>query len=350
MTRLLPSHSRMSTNPAIALTADESNSAVTIGIINNMSDGAFKLAEQQFCGLLTAATEKSNVRIRLYSPPSVPRSTAIAQHITSYYDDFFALSSHALDGLIVTGAEPTGVSLVDEPCYDDTARLFDWAESHAVPSIWSCLASHIVVHHAAGINRIRLPQKLSGLFNCSVEQFLHPRFSVLPPIWKTPHSRHHGLCESDLSAREYTILSLSSDAGVDVFYKDQAAPQVFFQGHPEYSTSTLMGEFRRDVKRYLRGFASVYPNLPVGCVPPEAGQSFVRLRTHNPAYDQAGHLEELDKLIAHYTIGDDWTEPARQIYQRWLDCVRDARTRKRRPNKRTYSRVTEWVAGPHDGS
>jgi homoserine O-succinyltransferase/O-acetyltransferase len=37
---------------------------------------------------------------------------------------------------------------------------------------------------------------------------------------------------------------------------------VFFQGHPEYDTDSLLREYRRDVGRYLRGERNTYPDAP----------------------------------------------------------------------------------------
>ena len=37
---------------------------------------------------------------------------------------------------------------------------------------------------------------------------------------------------------------------------------VFFQGHPEYESDTLLREYRRDIGRYLRSEAENYPLLP----------------------------------------------------------------------------------------
>ncbi len=37
---------------------------------------------------------------------------------------------------------------------------------------------------------------------------------------------------------------------------------VFFQGHPEYDTVSLLKEYKREVSRYINGELDVYPPLP----------------------------------------------------------------------------------------
>ena len=49
------------------------------------------------------------------------------------------------------------------------------------------------------------------------------------------------------------MLTRSADAGVDTFIKQRKKLFVFFQGHPEYESDTLLREYRRDMGRYFRG-------------------------------------------------------------------------------------------------
>src|ERR1700693_4700811 len=80
--------------------------AVEIGIVNNMPDAALEATERQFIGLLTAASEKTPVRIRLFALPSVPRGEVARRYLASHYAGIADLWNTRLDGLIVTGTEP----------------------------------------------------------------------------------------------------------------------------------------------------------------------------------------------------------------------------------------------------
>ncbi len=58
------------------------------------------------------------------------------------------------------------------------------------------------------------------------------------------------------------MLTRAGDAGVDTFVKQQKKLFVFFQGHPEYESDTLLREYRRDVGRYFKGETARYPLMP----------------------------------------------------------------------------------------
>ena len=44
--------------------------------------------------------------------------------------------------------------------------------------------------------------------------------------------------------------------------KQQKTLFVFFQGHPEYESDTLLREYRRDIGRYFKGETDRYPSMP----------------------------------------------------------------------------------------
>ena len=113
-----------------------------------------------------------------------------------------------------------------------------------------------------GIERVRSQRKHFGIFNC--EQVVpHSLLAGIPATVRVPHSRWNGLSAEQLSAKGYQVLTRAGDSGVDTFVKQDAGLFVFFQGHPEYESNSLMGEYRRDVGRYLKRETDAYPFLPL---------------------------------------------------------------------------------------
>ena len=102
------------------------------------------------------------VPLRHFSLPELPRAEAAQSHINQNYEDLSELWASRLDGLIVTGTEPRAAALTDEPYWRTLTKLIDWAEDHTISTVWSCLAAHAAVLHLDGIERRRLPRKLSG--------------------------------------------------------------------------------------------------------------------------------------------------------------------------------------------
>ena len=81
----------------------------------------------------------------------------------------------------------------------------------------------------------------------------HPLMQGAPSQLRTPHSRWNEVREESLASTGYSVLTKSADAGVDIFVKQQKNSLfVYFQGHPEYEAQSLLGEYRRDVGRFLR--------------------------------------------------------------------------------------------------
>ena len=234
---------------------------LTIGLINNMPDSALKATERQFMRLLEAAAGNRRLHFHCFSLPSVVRSQSAKTHIDHGYSDLDDLYGMHIDGLIVTGAEPIAKDLPDERYWRELTEVIDWAETQTRSTIFSCLAAHAAVKHLDGIERHRLAQKCSGVYDCAkvTDDWLT---LGIPASLEVAHSRLNELWEADLVARGYQILTRSEVAGVDIFARQLQSRFIFFQGHPEYDASSLQREYMRDLARFLNGERDDYPAIP----------------------------------------------------------------------------------------
>jgi homoserine O-succinyltransferase/O-acetyltransferase len=303
------------------VSADRSDDVLTIGLINNMPDAALRATERQFCALLTDASDGLVVRLKLFAPPGIPRSDENAAHIAAFYNELDELELEPPDGIIVTGTEPRSAALEQEAYWPAIARIVDWAEDRKIPSVWSCLAAQAAVLRLDGIERRMLGAKLSGLFECQFKSDLHPLVRGLPDRWLVPHSRLYGIPEKALTSNGYEVLSRSSDVGADVFIKRTPAVHLFFQGHPEYGASALVGEYRRDVARFLRGERDRFPSVPRGYCGAAVGARFVAFEADARGRRNPDMLARLDALLIDLTADDGWHKTARRIYRNWLSWV-----------------------------
>jgi homoserine O-succinyltransferase/O-acetyltransferase len=254
-------------SPALAPAQDAFERAgeaeLTIGLINNMPDSALKATERQFMRLVAAASGDIRVNFHVFSLSTIARSKQAGEHIAQDYTDIADLDRLGIDGLIVTGAEPIAANLPDEPFWRELTEIIDWAKTNTRSTIWSCLAAHAAVKHLDGVERHRLKDKCSGVYDCARagNDWLT---RSLPATLKVSHSRHNELRENELTARGYEILTRSDIAGVDIFVRQLESRFVFFQGHPEYDASSLQREYMRDLARYLNSERESYPGIPVG--------------------------------------------------------------------------------------
>jgi homoserine O-succinyltransferase/O-acetyltransferase len=236
---------------------------LTIGLINNMPDGALKATERQFMRLLKQAAGDVRIDFHCFSLPSVRRSQSAKGRVEGQYTDFAEIDRLQIDGLIVTGAEPDAATLSQETFWRELTDIVDWAKDNTRSTIWSCLAAHAAVLHLDGIERQRIETKCSGVYDC-VGVSPHWLTEGLPSPFKVAHSRLNEIRADDLTANGYQLLSHLPRGGVDSFAKDFGSQFIFFQGHPEYEELSLEREYLRDISRFLAGERDSYPGIPAG--------------------------------------------------------------------------------------
>jgi homoserine O-succinyltransferase/O-acetyltransferase len=303
--------------------------AIEIGIVNNMPDTALELTERQFIGLLAAASGKTQVRVRLFALPQVPRGEFTRRRILTDYAEIGRLWDTKLDAIIVTGMEPRASSLTDEPYWPIFAELIDWAERNTKSSIWSCLAAHAVVLHRDGIERRRLPAKGFGVYECMKEAD-HPLLASAPARTLVPHSRWNDIPADALATAGYTVLTRSAEMGVDTCVKQDRSLFVLLQGHPEYDPTTLLREYRRDVGRYLRRESEGYPALPRYYLDAASERSLEAFRRRALSARNPELLEGFPAASIIERFANAWHASALRLYRNWLSGMSANRERPRR--------------------
>jgi homoserine O-succinyltransferase len=293
---------------------------LVIGLVNNMPDSALKATERQFMRLVQAAAGKTPVRFHCFSLPSIIRSKQAKEHIDKGYQDIARLDRLHIDGLIVTGAEPVAPEISKEPYWRELSGLIDWAKTNTRSAIWSCLAAHAAVLHLDGIERKRLPQKCSGVYDC-VKVTRDWATSDLPSSIKVSHSRLNEVRQDDLVSRNYSILTCSNEAGVDIFARDFESRFIFFQGHPEYDALSLQREFMRDVARYLSGERQDYPALPASYFDAETEETLANFAARVRLVRRPELAAELPGLTLRPNVPAGGA--ATTIFGNWIDFLNE---------------------------
>ena len=301
-----------------------------IGLLNNMAGAAFKATERQFVSLLDSASDGIPIHVLFYTLPGLSQAESGGHHFASHYSSVDALLETHLDGLIVTGREPKMASLRDEPYWESFTQVLEWARDSTYSTIWSCLAAHAAILHMDGIDRRKSDEKNFGVFECAHVSD-HPLTNGLPSRFHVPHSRWNGVTQDDLTDHGYSVLSLIAGDGVDTFIKQEKSLFVFFQGHFEYETDTLMKEYRRDVGRYIHGETSIYPLLPRGYFDGVAEEALTALRDKVVACRSSALLARVAAAMADTHINITWRSAAACIYRNWLEWI-NARKNEREGN------------------
>jgi homoserine O-succinyltransferase/O-acetyltransferase len=299
--------------------SEASRDQIAIGLINNMPDGALQSTERQFTKLLGVDGNR-RISLRVFSMAEIPRAEVGLRYVEEHHERIEALWSTKLDGLIVTGMEPRSPHFEDEPYWSTFAKLVDWADNCTLSTVWSCLAAHAAVYRLDGIRRRALGDKLTGVFECTRRGY-HGILASCPRQWQVPHSRYYELPEETLLSHGYRVITGSAVVGADIFVKRSRAFHVFLQGHPEYEAEALGLEYRRDVKRYLRGERVTYPGAPQNYFRPESAATLSAFR-QKALLDRIGtRSSDFPLAEAAYIPSPPWQPVAKQFYRNWLSYL-----------------------------
>jgi homoserine O-succinyltransferase len=295
----------------------EWNQGLRIALINNMPDSALEDTENQFFELLNHAAGDRHINVQLFSLPKIERGERGEQRLSAYYRDISELWKTRFDAAIITGTEPHQPNLRDEPYWPMFAEVLDWAERNTASVVLSCLAAHASVLHCEGIERRPLKSKQSGVFSYQTSE--HALTSGIGKFVQFPHSRWNEVGEDDLTACGYKVLTRSVEAGVDSFVKKKKRSLfLHFQGHPEYSLLTLLKEYRRDIKRFIRNERETYPSMPTGYFDECSARlmhDFEQSVLKSPNEEQMAFFPE---AMAVERLQNSWRSSAIAVYSNWL--------------------------------
>lgn len=287
-----------------------------IGFVNNMPDAAFHATERQFLALLGAGVG-TGLEIERYLLEEVPRSEAMRRELAHSYLPVRELVAEPPDGLIVTGTEPGAAYLRDEPYWPALSGLLAWA-TRSVPAVMcSCLASHALLEAVHGIERRPLGTKLSGVY----PQQLRPGERLTAGLEEValPHSRLNDVPAPELTAAGFVVVLEGPGCGWSAAAGERGGRLILLlQGHPEYTRTTLLREYRRDVRRYLAGSLPAHPALPQGYLD-DSGRALLERFRAACDRDRTRGLEAFPFEEAAAHVAADWLEASTRLVRNWLE-------------------------------
>ena len=96
---------------------------------------------------------------------------------------------------------------------------------------------------------------------------------------------------------------------------------MFFQGHPEYDALSLLGEYRRDVRRYLRRETGPYPAMPVNYFDAATERKLAAFCERAMSLRTDALMDEFPDAQARSPITKGWRSSAVRIYRNWLSLI-----------------------------
>ena len=296
-----------------------------VGLLNMMPDAALEATERQFYRLVGTSNPIAQFYMHPFTLPTLPRGEAAQAHIAQYYESFDAIREAGLDALIITGANVSHANLADEPFWDPLIEVIDWAWDNVTSTLCSCLATHAVMQFRHGQTRVKQPRKIWGVYEHRVADKRHPLVTDVNTRFDVPHSRWNDVSPAQFEAAGVKVLVESAEAGVHLAVSPDGLRTVFFQGHPEYDTISLLKEYKRDLqmvahepKRVLQPYPMRYFN--------QKAQAF--LAEFNSRVMAGENLDFPESLLLPL-IDNTWHDSAEAVVGNWIGCVYQVTHRER---------------------
>jgi homoserine O-succinyltransferase len=295
---------------------------LNVGLLNMMPDAALVATEIQFMRLVGSSNQIVQFYVHPFTIEGLSRSEESQAYIDRYYSTFDQIKTMGLDALIVTGANVSNPSLDQEPFWEPLKAVISWAQDHVTSVLCSCLATHALVKQLYHIERKPMPAKLWGVYPHYITHGEHPLLRDINTRFDVPHSRFNAIHREQLERAGLTILIESERAGVHMAVSPDQYSIVFFQGHPEYDTNSLLKEYKREVNRYINGERLDYPPMPENYFYNDVAEVVIHYRDHVleamrqgepvPAFPEA-HIAPL--------LDNTWRDTTKSIINNWLGLV-----------------------------
>jgi homoserine O-succinyltransferase/O-acetyltransferase len=293
-----------------------------IGLLNMMPDAAIEATERQFCRLVGEANPIAQFYLHPFTLKELPRGEKAQAHIDAYYEDFEQIKQEGLDALIITGANVSHPNLSQEPFWEPLTQVVDWAYENVTSVLCSCLATHAVVESHRGQKRTPMANKLWGVYSHRVVAPHHPLVNDINTRFDVPHSRYNQITRQQFDAAGLQVLAESEQAGVHLAVSADGLRVVYFQGHPEYDTISLLKEYKREVMLYIAGKREEYPPYPEHYFSLRSQAIFDEYQEHVVrSLAQDDQLPEFPEELVLSTLDNTWHDTAEAVIGNWIGLV-----------------------------
>ncbi len=293
-----------------------------IGLLNMMPDAALAATERQFFRLIGESNPIAQFYVHPFTLDALPREQSARTHIDSYYDSFEQIKQQGLDALIITGANVIGADLSKEVFWDELNQVADWAHQNVTSTLCSCLATHAVMDFRYGQKRIRQKSKKWGVFRHQVVDVSHPLVDDINSEFDVPHSRWNDVHPEQFESQGLKILVRGDDGCVHLATSPDGFRTIFFQGHPEYDTVSLLKEYKRDVRLFIDGKFENYAPMPEHYF---SEFNTAVCREYQGRVMQSLALgEEIPEFPEHLILGNlknTWQDTASAVIGTWLGLI-----------------------------
>lgn len=316
----LPSFKRIQTEGEVVLSKEIASKqdirGLNFGILNMMPDAALEATERQFLRLI-GGSQVVQLYVFPFTLKTIERSKNAKNHIDKYYYDFEKIKNMGLDGLIITGAGVDGENIKKQKFYQELEQVVSWAVENVASTLCSCLATHAVMEMKFQQKRHKMPKKYWGVFHHNITEFKHPLLSGINSDFAVPHSRYNEITASQFTDADIKIL-IKSDSGVHMAISPDLLKIVFFQGHPEYDTISLLKEYKREMILSIKNDTK-YPVFPDNYLSKQA--KAILLEFKDKLLNMEFTIDDFPEKLLSPMLSNTWSANTKIIISNWIGLI-----------------------------
>ena len=186
------------------------------------------------------------VEIELIRTSTHKSKNTSEEHLLAFYKEFPDVKDNYYDGMIITGAPVEKMEFSEVEYWDELCEIMEWTKSHVHSTLHICWGAQAGLYYHYGINKYMMQEKLSGVYEHTLDYKRSILFRGFDDVFLVPHSRHTDIRREDIERVPILkILASSEKAGVYAV-TTPGGKQVFLTGHSEYDANTLEREYLRD--------------------------------------------------------------------------------------------------------
>jgi len=149
----------------------------------------------------------------------------------------------------------------------------------------------------------------------------HPLVNDINTRFDVPHSRWNAVTREQFDAAGLRVL-VEGEQGVHLATSADGLRVIFFQGHPEYDTISLLKEFKREALLYASGENKDFPPFPENYFS-EFSKAVIkeyRLAVENSRKQGRPAPEFPEQLLAR-GLDNTWRDSAVEVVGNWMGAI-----------------------------
>ena len=216
-----------------------------IGILNIMPLGhQYELNILNSLGFSNFDIQPIWIKLNTHNYKSWPQG-----YIEKFYVSYDSIKDEEeLDGLIITGTPLEHLDFEEVNYWNEIVNIINDARDRFPSTLGLCWAG-MAMAYLLGVKKVVFKTKLFGVFQLENKAPNHPIMGSTDDTFFCPQSRYAGMDNQEIEKAEtrgdLKLLAFSKEAGYPI-YETPDHKQLIHLGHPEYNSSRLAYEAKRD--------------------------------------------------------------------------------------------------------